>query len=651
MTRAAPVLFALLGVVTLGSGCDCSGRLTPRSTHDAAVDARDDSGGPNIAGLDSFTVAPLDATLTIVDGVPAMQTYQAMGHFADGSSRDVSAAVAWSVVAPHVVGNFAGSVFTTGTTSGGTGLVVARANGMQVTTSVVVVVRASHAIPPTGGGAVIPAMPAHLFDGPADASRAPQLVYPNDGVLLPPNLGRVEIHWLTGSSANTLFEIAFTNAVTDVRFYVRCQAPAGVRPDGCIYEPSGAFWTSIAETNRGELPVVVTVRATDDAGSGVGTSGTIAVRFARDALMGTIYYWTTSAESILRYDFGAATGAAMPVITPAQADGTCVGCHAVSRDGRRIFASVGGIGSGGIELYDLASYTPLRSDPHSHVVQFGSFNPDATQLVGCYGDDGAPQDRGLLFFDTRCDAATMASCGQIVDMLSIEGREVSHPAWSPDGRHIAYSDVDGDAVSQRPRHCAIGMVDRSGTGWSAPRFLVPRQPGVSFMNPDWAPDDSFLALTRSTCPGGDLDHRDCNGDSDPSSVVLAVPLAGGTPVELARAMQPGAMDAGRTELNNTFARFAPFEFVLSSTEVTGVERLMWVSFSTTRAYGLRNPPGGNTESGGRGTYLWMSGVRPESVMAGTDPSFAAFALPFQDLGTSNHIAAWTTTAVGTPTPF
>lgn len=649
LARRSLTLLALLALAAPAAGCDCSGVVTPRTSHDASTDSRVDS-GPSISGLTSFTIAPLDQTLTIVDGVAASQTYTAMGHFADGSSRDISTQVQWSIVASHVIGTFTSNVFTTGPTSGGTGQVAARANGTAVMTSLTVIVRASHAIPPTGGGAVIPPSPGTLFGGAADPSRAPQLVYPNDGVLLPPNLGRVEIHWLMGSSANTLFEVAFTNAVTDVRFYVRCERPAGVQPDGCIYEPNGSFWSSIAETNRGEMPVTVTVRGTDDSGSAVGTSGTITIRFARDSLTGTLYYWTTSSQSILRYDFGAAVGSAMPVITPAQAGGTCVGCHAVSRDGTRIVASVGGQNSGGIELYDLTTYTPLRSAPTEHVLQFGSFNPDGTQLVGCYGDDGADPTRGLLFFDTRCDTASMASCGQIVDMLSIEGREVTHPSWSPDGNHIAYTDVDGDTTSQRPRHGGIGMVDRAGTGWSAPRFLVPRQAGTSFINPDWSPDTAFLVLTRSICPGGNLDDMDCNGDSDPSSVVLAVPLAGGTPVELTRAMAPGVMDAARSELNNTFARIAPFEFVLSSGDA-GTQRLMWASFSTTRAYGLRNPPGGNGESGGRGTYLWMTGVRPESVMSGTDPSFAPFALPFQDLTTSNHIAQWTTTSVGNPIPM
>jgi hypothetical protein len=648
MTRALVGSTLVLSIAALAPGCNCSGELTPRSTSDASTDARSDA-GPTIAGLQSFTIAPLNATLDVVNGVSAHQAYTATGHFADGSMRDISTVVAWSI-SDSALGAFASNTFNTGTVSGGVGVVTARANGMLQMTMLTVRVQTTRSVMPTGGGAPIPTMPSHLFGGASDPSRAPTLVYPNDGVLLPPNLGRVEVHWLRGPTSNTLFEIAFTNAITDVRFYTRCEAPSGVQADGCIYEVGGTDWISIAQTNHGQSPVSVTVRATDDTGTYVASSSTIMIRFARDALMGTLYYWATTSQSIFRYDFGAASGMARPVITPTQAGGQCVGCHAISRDGTRIFASVGGQNHGGIELYDLTTYTALRSDPTAHVTQFGSFNPDGSMMVGCYGDNGAPNDRGLLFFDTRCDAAHTSTCGQLVDMFSIGGRPVSHPSWSPDGNHIAFTDADGFTTSQRPRHGAIGMVVRSGTSWNPDGFVVPRMDGQSWINPDWAPDGSFLVITRSICPGGNLDDMDCDGDSDPSSIVLAVPTAGGTPVELTNAMHPGIQDGARTELNNTFGRFAPFEFVLSDGDV-GMSRLMWVSFSTTRAYGLRNPPGGNTESGGRGTYLWMTGVRPQAVMAGTDPSFAAFALPFQDLTTSNHIAAWTTQAVGNPTPM
>ena len=42
----------------------------------------------------------------------------------------------------------------------------------------------------------------------------------------------------------------------------------------------------------------------------------------------------------------------------------------------------------------------------------------------------------------------------------------------------------------------------------------------------------------------------------------------------------------------------------------------------------------------------MVGFDPTALASGQDPSFSAFALPFQDITTSNHIAQWTTEVVG-----
>src|SRR5438270_4099316 len=44
----------------------------------------------------------------------------------------------------------------------------------------------------------------------------PQLVYPPDHVLLPPNMNVIEAHFMPGAN-NTIFEIDFENAATDVR--------------------------------------------------------------------------------------------------------------------------------------------------------------------------------------------------------------------------------------------------------------------------------------------------------------------------------------------------------------------------------------------------------------------------------------------------
>ena len=60
---------------------------------------------------------------------------------------------------------------------------------------------------------------------------APTLVYPLDGMLLPPNMNVLEVQWVPPAGAS-LFEVDFTNAATDVkrrddvqRRSRRCAAP------------------------------------------------------------------------------------------------------------------------------------------------------------------------------------------------------------------------------------------------------------------------------------------------------------------------------------------------------------------------------------------------------------------------------------------
>ena len=93
-------------------------------------------------------------------------------------------------------------------------------------------------------------------------------------------------------------------------------------------------------------------------------------------------------------------------------------------------------------------------------------------------------------------------------------------------------------------------------------------------------------------------------------------------------------DEGRTDLANTFPKWAPF--VEEQTREGG--RVMWFTFSSRRRYGLRRASGSNQ-------LLWMAAVDPDAVLRGEDGSFAPFALPFQDLSTSNHIAQWTSQIV------
>jgi hypothetical protein len=65
------------------------------------------------------------------------------------------------------------------------------------------------------------------------------------------------------------------------------------------------------------------------------------------------------------------------------------------------------------------------------------------------------------------------------------------------------------------------------------------------------------------------------------------------------------------------------------------KKLMWLTFSTRRAYGLRLGADNNAQ-------IWMAAFDPEAAAQGKDASFPAFWLPFQELSSGNHIAQWVT---------
>ena len=64
-------------------------------------------------------------------------------------------------------------------------------------------------------------------------------------------------------------------------------------------------------------------------------------------------------------------------------------------------------------------------------------------------------------------------------------------------------------------------------------------------------------------------------------------------------------------------------------------KVMWLTFSSGRPYGLRTTLNQTTQ-------LWMVAFDPAKAFTATDPTFPAFWLPFQDLGSGNHIGQWST---------
>lgn len=517
------------------------------------------------------------------------------------------------------------------TDHGGKTFVVARAGSVVGSTALTLLLRKRRRDPASS----LPDDPEALFANSPTGGAAPELVYPNDGVMLPPNLGAIEVH-VRPAAGDALFELSLGNDASDVRVYFSCAHPFG---GGCIYTTDATVWRWLAATNRGGDPVTLHIRASDGKGGPVGTSNPVALAIARDDLAGGLYYWTTSnATAIMRVDFAAGAPAAQKFAGPELAGGVCIGCHALSHDGTRMVAEAGGQNDGRQLLVDVAHGTLLAPFGSTPLSVFESWEPSGQRYVGVYGDRGAT-DFDLLLFD----GSSAAKLGAIAGTGSAM-HPADHPDWSPDGKRIAYTQIGIAGTTQRMWQGAIRVVSSSdGIAWSPPVDVVPSAPGKNRYYPAFSPDGSTLVYDESTCPPGQFRHKDCDADTDPSATLFVVrPQPGATPTALARANAPGRTDGGKTALTNSFPKWCPF--LSGGGELGG--KLGWITFSSTRNYGLRPPPPSpdvGVESS-VGTLVWMAAIDLAAVGAG-DPSWAAFALPFQDLSTSNHIAQWTTRVV------
>jgi len=544
---------------------------------------------PSLVGLTAIRIEPQDKTLIVTPQAPATQQYTVYGTFDDKPEADITSEVVLHVQEPSL-GLFIGAKFQSVTTHGGETMVHAGVGPFSVSTPLHLKFVSNALGPETSNP--LPTAPWTVFAG-ADTSPglAPQLVYPNDGVMLPPNVAQLEVHWRPSGGAD-LFELGFHHAALDLNIYIRCTEPTS---GGCVHKLEPDTYRQLAETTDGLGPVQLTIRASDEAG-GLGSSATFDVEFAQEAVEGGVYYWTTSdGTAIMRFDFGDAEPNPEVFVT-ANDDrlDTCVGCHALSRDGKKMVMSKGGQNDGRIvflsdvtrpENFDL---NVPNQDDQDLLIQFAAWNPDGTRFAAIYGDVDNESQRNRVHFH---DGNTGLRLNESIDLPF----EPSHIEWSPDGKMLAMSRVGTHQTSQRPFNCGLEVMRKQGNSFGAPETVIPIQPGVNHFNPNFAPDSSFMVFSRSVCPNGDDENDECDGDSDLYAQTYAVqPQPGATPVFLARGGGPGVEDQGNKNLSDTFPRFSPFA------KRQGAGRLVWVTVSSRRRFGLR----GN----GQRQLLWMFAI-------------------------------------------
>jgi hypothetical protein len=501
----------------------------------------------------------------------------------------------------------------------------------------------------------------------------PSLVYPLDGLLLPPNMNVLEVQFVPPTGA-TLFEVDFENSITDVRVETTCNAVPDVRGGasrGCgVTLPQGA-WNDIANKNRDGDVVHVTVRATVNGTCVTTSTDKIDIAFAKEDLAGGIYYWQAAVYGgiggktggIYSHDFGTFDPTPTPFYTSGST-GTCVGCHNVSRDGARMALAT-----------DDPDGDDEFADVHTHVMDvatrsviggammspgFQTFTHDHSKMIASTFKAMA-KNGAFQVFDG--DGTTILATATLPNNM-----KATQPDLSRDDANLVYVVPAAGTISMAGDHHFTGgslygsTFDVGTNTLGAPTSLLTAS-GRNYYYPSFSPNGTFLVFNDAPQPGATMTTNDDAFYNRGARVKLLhfPPNAGDTPIDL------GKLNVA-DGLSNSWPRWSPFVQTYKG------KKILWVTFSSNRDYGLHlvnkgfdncYPPESPTydvpqplSKQGVGyencaqPQIWMAAivVEEDRALDSGDRSFPAFWLPFQDVNSHNHSAQWVEKVQAPPAP-
>ncbi|HEY3802808.1 MAG TPA: hypothetical protein VGL61_09360 [Kofleriaceae bacterium] len=475
----------------------------------------------------------------------------------------------------------------------------------------------------SGSGAPTPPNSGDLFGPPGSGTTTggPCLLEPELGALFPLKGLRPRFSVMPNGGQN-IFEIRLhaDNEVNDLVVYT----------NNALWLLPSDIWGALND-HIVDQDIQITIRASTTDGTmltspvTIGSSGS--VRIAPATADGAIVYWTPSAgtppEGTLKgFTYGDET--VSPVLTPTQADTTCIGCHTSTPDGDYAAFSARGDGPSNTQI-ELRSVDGTNSTP--------SFVSSSAQTLLARTEQELPSfsnahwttgDRVVLSVSPDLGAgkwelywtdleATSTAQGTAWNNVARTGdaNSVASASFSHDGSRIVYTSESDPTAGVLPTHGDLYTVpwnDRAG-GTAMPVAGASGSDVDEFF-PAFSPDDQLISF--ASFPVGDGIAYD-----NPMTEVSVIPSGGGSAVRLAANDPPACSAQTSPGIANSWPKWAP------DVTTVGTKTYYWVAFSSHRA---TNTP-----------QIFVTAV---VVDGGTITTYPAFYVWNQPATENNHTPAW-----------
>jgi hypothetical protein len=601
MSAQAPLLrrpsllffFPLALCLSLALAAGCNGRRA--GEEEDPLGGMDGGGGNDPPG--TLTLTPDQADIVLSGGMDQVVNFRATSK----QHGDVTTRATWTLSSTSVGAVQAGRVQVRGALEMG-GAYTVTANYRNQTGSALLRVRVNLADVMDSSA---PADARDYFSG-GGGGPAPSIVYPFNDTMMAPNVLQVRLQWQAGSGQQ-VFRITAAGPTYKRTHYVGASRCPGGR---CTYDVDDKVWGGMGHSALNQA-VTITIDGSSGKGAQIGSSAPITVRFSPEDIKGGLYYFSPTIRGIKRVPLGASKP--VDFITNGAETG-CAGCHAVTRDGKKVAVEFGSgqtrVGSTVVDGSDPSKRNfPLRN---SIAWNFSWFNPDGTRLITNWS--------GAL---TLRDPQNGQALGEITRAQMGSSYGGAMPEWSPDGKWIAFvrylqnSSYDFELVNSGD----IAVVPYNNGAFGDAITIVKGTPNSEVhIWPSWTPDSKWLVFNSQECGGSACQQY--NAVRTRLRLIRVVDDAG----QLTVGQQPIELLAGThtKHQNNNWPKVAPF---LQNGSI------VFVVYSANYGWGFT--------SGGR-PQLYMFGLDLSKAKTGVDPSYQPIWLPFQEANTGNHSAIWTT---------